>query len=104
MDNQHTFQCSDCGYKWQGGIESPNRFGTYAHCPECLSVQGSYHVCCQEKQGKKLCEDCKDIPVIDPDIDTWCETCFDKKIKELNKPMLRPNKAVGTYVRSGGRV
>ena len=104
LPKQHTFQCSQCGEKWQGAIESVNQFGTYCACPHCLSNHGSYHECCQDKQGKKLCKQCKEVVVIDPEIDTWCEACFDQINREYNKPVLRPDKAVGTYVRSDGRV
>ena len=107
---QHTFQCSQCGEKWQGGIESANQFGTYAPCPHCLSNHGSYHDCCQDLQGKTdaqiariqgTCMWChaKDERIKNPKNSIYCEDCQAKAER-----LPTPNKAIGTYVRSGGRV
>ena len=111
MENQHDFVCSDCGEKWQGGIESENQNGTYCPCPHCLSVQGSFHVCCEkDKQDKTDAQIAREQGTC-----MWCHA-KDDRIKNLKNSIYcedcqaeaerlpRPNKAVGTYVRSGGRV
>ena len=54
METQHDFVCSDCGENWQGGIASDSENGTYAPCPHCLSVLGSFHVCCEEDKQDKI--------------------------------------------------
>ena len=51
MENKHDLQCSDCGEIWQGFLATPHYYGTYDPCPHCLSVLGSYHMCCEKEQG-----------------------------------------------------
>ena len=51
-DDLHTFKCSQCGEFWKGGIESVHQFGPYDPCPHCWCVDGSYHDCCEDLQGK----------------------------------------------------
>ena len=52
MLNNHTFQCRACGEMWRGQLESVYLFGTYDACTRCGSTVGSYHICCQDAQGK----------------------------------------------------
>ena len=47
---KHRFQCCDCGSLWYMVMENENRYGTIDPCPECLSVLGSFHDCCQGKE------------------------------------------------------